>query len=92
MTYIDNYVYNKSSVLIPRKGSLANLYYVEKPFWTVDTIFYTKINESIVVPKYVYYYLKMLHLENLNKAGSVPSLTQSILNKVKINIPSLEEQ
>ena len=41
MTYVDTYVYDKPSVLIPRKGSLDKLYYVDVPFWNVDTIFYT---------------------------------------------------
>lgn len=68
------------------------MYYVEEPFWNVDTIFYTEINIEIVIPKYVYYYLQMLHLERLNKAGGVPSLTQTVLNNVDIIIPPLEEQ
>lgn len=92
MTYIDTPAYDKPSVLIPRKGSLDKLYYVDGPFWNVDTIFYTEINETVVKPKYVYYCLQMLRLESLNKAGGVPSLTQAVLNKVKIPVPPLEVQ
>ena len=92
MTYVDKSVYNKPTVLIPRKGSLANLFYVDSEFWNVDTIFYTEINQKIVVPKYLFYLLLKEHLENLNKAGGVPSLTQEILNKVVLLIPSCEEQ
>ena len=40
ITYIDRSIFNKPSVLIPRKGSLDKLYYVDTPFWNVDTIFY----------------------------------------------------
>ena len=92
MTYIDNFIYDKPSVLIPRKGSLNNLFYVETPFWTVDTIFYTIIDTTKVVPKFVFYYLQNQHLEKLNKAGGVPSLTQSVLNLIKFPIPPLEVQ
>jgi len=92
MTYIDTAVYNKPSVLIPRKGSLDKLYYVDTPFWNVDTIFYTDIDTSMVEPKYVYYYLEGQHLERLNKAGGVPSLTQAVLNKVQLAVPPLEVQ
>ena len=92
MTYVDTYCYDKPSVLIPRKGSIDKLYYVETPFWNVDTIFYTEINTSIVIPKYIYYCLQSLHLESLNTAGGVPSLTQSVLKKVKIPVPPLEVQ
>lgn len=92
MTYIDTAVCEKPSVLIPRKGSLDKLYFVQEPFWTVDTIFYTDINVDIVEPKYIFYYLQKEHLEKLNKAGGVPSLTQSVLNKVKLPVPPLEVQ
>ena len=92
MTYVNQYSYNKPSVLIPRKGSLDKLYYVDKPFWNVDTIFYTEIDESKAIPKYIYYYLQNEHLEKLNKAGGVPSLTQTILNKIKIVLPNIKIQ
>ncbi|QBQ41269.1 restriction endonuclease subunit S [Sphingobacterium psychroaquaticum] len=87
MNYIDTYVFNQPSVLIPRKGSLKNLFYVNEPFWTVDTIFWTDINLDIVNPKFVYYYLKTQKLEELNMAGGVPSLTQTVLNKLPFPIP-----
>ena len=92
MTYIDTAAYEKASVLIPRKGSLDKLYYVDVPFWTVDTIFYTEIDETKVLPRYVFYYLQSQHLEQLNKAGGVPSLTQAELNRVKIPVPPLPVQ
>jgi type I restriction enzyme S subunit len=92
MTYIDTFAYDKPSVLIPRKGSIDKLYYVETPFWTVDTIFYTEIFTDIIIPKFVYYYLQMAHLEDLNTAGGVPSLTQTVLNKVSLPLPPLPVQ
>jgi type I restriction enzyme S subunit len=87
MRYADNYAYNKSSVLIPRKGSLGNLFFVDVPFWTVDTIFYTEIDEAQIRPKYLYYFLTTVFLGDMNQAGGVPSQTQSVLNKLKIPIP-----
>ena len=92
MTYVNDFCYDKPSVLIPRKGSINNLFYVDEPFWNVDTVFYTEINEKIITPKYFYYLLKKEHLEKLNTAGGVPSLTQAVLNKVILSIPPLEVQ
>lgn len=92
MAYVDTYVYDKPTVLIPRKGSIDKLYYVDTPFWNVDTIFYTEISEKIILPRFVYHYLLREHLEKLNTAGGVPSLTQTVLNKVKIPVPPLEVQ
>jgi type I restriction enzyme S subunit len=92
MRYANKAIYNKCSVLIPRKGSIGNVFYVDKPFWTVDTIFYTVINIKIIVPKFLYYYICILHLETLNIAGGVPSMTQTTLYKLEIPIPPLSEQ
>ena len=37
MRYADEFACNKPSVLIPRAGSLGNLFFLDVPFWTVDT-------------------------------------------------------
>lgn len=87
MRYADTYAYNKPSVLIPRKGSLGNIFFVDAPFWTVDTIFYTVVDETKIRPKYLYYYLTTAGLGEMNHAGGVPSQTQSVLNELEIPIP-----
>ena len=53
MGYVDTYSYDKPTVLIPRKGSITNIFYVDTPFWNVDTTYYTEINTSKVIPKYL---------------------------------------
>jgi type I restriction enzyme S subunit len=92
MTRVDSAAHQGPSVLIPRKGSLDKLYYVDEPFWTVDTIFYTEIDDTQLVPKFFYYFLATQHLEELNQAGGVPSLTQAVLNALRIPVPPLEVQ
>lgn len=92
MRYVDTYAYDKPSVLIPRKGSLGNLFYVDVPFWNVDTIFYTEVDGSQVLPKFLYYFLTTVGLGEMNQAGGVPSQTQSVLNELKIPVPPLEVQ
>ncbi|HBR30301.1 MAG TPA: restriction endonuclease subunit S, partial [Firmicutes bacterium] len=92
IAYVDQSAYDKPSVLIPRKGSIDKLYYVDMPFWTVDTIFYTEINNEIIEPKFVFYFLEAQHIERLNTAGGVPSLTQAVLNKIFIPLPPLPIQ
>jgi type I restriction enzyme S subunit len=44
MRYGEQSLYEGPSILIPRKGSLNNIMYSDKPFWTVDTMFWTIIN------------------------------------------------
>lgn len=45
-----------------------------------------------ILPKFLYYYLTMIHLEDLNEAGGVPSLTKTVLDKVRIALPPLPIQ
>lgn len=92
MRFVDAYAYDKPSVLIPRKGSLGNLFYVDVPFWTVDTIFYTEVDERRVDPKFLYYQLATMGLGDMNQAGGVPSQTQAVLNELRIPLPDLVVQ
>lgn len=90
--YVDKYSYNKPTVLIPRKGSIENVFYLDKPFWNVDTIFYTEINNNKIIPKYFYYFIQNFNIKSLSTDSTRPSITQSVLNKLMIPIPSLEVQ
>lgn len=90
--HVEKPLYEKPSVLIPRKGSLGNLFYVDEPFWTVDTLFWTDIDESKVIPHYLYYLLKTRNLAELNVGTAVPSLTTDVLNEVEVDIPDFETQ
>ena len=92
MTYVDDYAYNQPTVLLPRKGSISNVFYVDKPFWNVDTIFYTKIKDYLL-PKYLYYYICNCHIEKLNTSNAArPALTRTVLNNILIPVPPLPVQ
>lgn len=92
MRYVDSALYDKESVLIPRKGTLGNLFYANEPFWTIDTLFYTEIDNSKIIPKYLFYKLKTLDLANMNVGTAVPSLTTALLNEIELYLPSLNYQ
>ena len=90
--FVSEYSYDKPTVLIPRKGSISNLFYLENAFWNVDTIYYTEIDDKQIIPKYFYYYLTTIKLEEMATNPTRPSLTQAILDKIRIPVPSLEIQ
>ena len=92
MGYVDTYSYDKPTVLIPRKGSITNIFYLEEPFWNVDTIYYTEINTTQILPKYFFHFMKTVDLAKLDTGSGRPSLTQAILNEIPIFVPSIEEQ
>ncbi len=92
MRYADTSLYDDESILIPRKGTLSNIFYINEPFWTVDTIFWSKINKKEAFGKFLFYQLKTIDFANLNVGSAVPSLTTKVLNEVDISLPVLEEQ
>lgn len=92
MGYAITALYDKPSVLIGRKGTIGKVKYVEHPFWTVDTLFYTIVNTDIVLPKYLYYVMSLIDLNNYNEGTTIPSLRTETLNRLEFDIPSLKEQ
>ena len=85
-------LYDEPSVLIGRKGTINKVKYVNHPFWTVDTLFYTIINQEIVLPKYLYYAMSMLDLNQYNEGTTIPSLRTETLNRLEFSIPSVKDQ
>jgi type I restriction enzyme, S subunit len=92
MGYATTALYDEPSVLIGRKGTIGKVKYVEHPFWTVDTLFYTIVNTDIVLPKYLYYIMSLIDLNNYNEGTTIPSLRTETLNRLEFDIPDLEEQ
>ncbi|HEY5509947.1 MAG TPA: restriction endonuclease subunit S [Prolixibacteraceae bacterium] len=92
MRYVDRYIYDEESILIPRKGTLNNIMYQNSPFWTVDTMFWSKIDKSSVFPKFLFYQLTTVDYSILNVGSAVPSLTVPVINEITISLPSLLEQ
>ena len=90
--YVNDSIYTDESILIPRKGSLNNILYKNKPFWTVDTMFWSKIDKKMALPKFLYYHLTVIDYTSLNVGSAVPSLTVPVINQIKISLPPLPEQ
>jgi len=89
MRTVDEKLYDGESVLIPRKGTLNNIMYVNEAFWTVDTMFYTIPKKSNIL-KYLYMKLKRIDFNKMNVGTSIPSNSTSQLNKLKIVVPTDE--
>lgn len=90
--YASEAIYRKPSILLPRKGTLKNIQFVNRPFWSVDTSFYTEIDESKAVPYYLYYLLRQLDISRLWTGTGVPSMTSSAYYNIEIQLPDLPTQ
>lgn len=87
MRFVDKSLYSKESVLIPRKGTLNNIIYVDEPFWSVDTMFYSEMKYENIA-KYIFFVLSRLNFKSMNSGSAIPSMTTNILNALPIVIPN----
>lgn len=90
MRSVNDWLYQGESVLIPRKGSLNNVMFVNEAFWTVDTMFYT-VPTCPGAAKYVYQFIKRVNLASMNSGSAVPSMTTDILNSIELPVPGVEQ-
>lgn len=84
------YLYDKPSIILGRKGSIGNIHYVDKPFWTIDTTFYVETKSCDT--KWLYYLLSSLNIEKLNEATGVPSLSRNNIYAQKLKVPSNKQE
>ena len=91
ITYVNSYLCNWECALIGRKGTIDKPQYMDKPFWCVDTLFYTE-PEKQQFPKWQYYLFQIINWNKYNEASGVPSLSASTIENILVNVPSLPEQ
>lgn len=91
MSYTNSFLYDKPSVLIGRKGTIDKPQYMDTPFWTVDTLFFTEIFEGYS-PKYIYYVFNLIDWYSFNEASGVPSLNAKTIENIEKKFPSFTEQ
>ena len=87
----NSFLCNKPSVLIGRKGTIDKPRYMDTPFWTVDTLFYSDVkNENCA--KFLFYVFCLIDWYKYNEASGVPSLSASTVSSIKVVVPEKLEQ
>lgn len=92
LSYVNKFLYDKEAILLPRKGSLNNIMFMDQPFWTVDTMFYAIPNYKSVNPIYLYYHLSLINFVRYDIGSTIPSMTASLYYSLTIDLPPLEVQ
>lgn len=79
-------------IIVGRKGSAGKVNYYEQNCYPIDTTFYVKLNKE-TLPKYFYYFLKSLNLQELSGKGiGTPGLNRNDVHALTINIHSVDKQ
>ena len=77
-------MYDNESVLLGRKGTVDRpIYLKDIKFWCVDTMFYTK-SKNLILMKLFYYIMFIFDYKPYIYGTALPSMSQSILNEIYI--------
>lgn len=87
----NNFLYNKPSVFIGRKGNIDAPIYIDTPFWTIDTLFYSQILSNANA-KFIFYKFNLIDWYSYNEASGVPSLNAATIEHINQSFPPLPEQ
>ena len=88
LDYTSEYNYDGETVIIGRVGAYCgSVYYADCPIWVSDNALAvkTKNNNS---PKFLYYFLRNLKLNDYAEGSSHPLVTQRLLNSIDIRFPN----
>ncbi len=91
MLSVNDYLYEGESVCIGRKGTIDMPMFLTGKFWTVDTLFYT-YNFQNILPRFCYYLFTTINWSRYNEASGVPSLSKTTIEKIKVSVPTLNDQ
>lgn len=89
--YHNAYKVKPPVVVTGRSGSLGKVQYIDRKCWPLNTSLYSKDFRGNN-PKYIYYFLQTMHLEQYNAGAGVPSLNQNHLQRLKIIVHDIDEQ
>ena len=86
ITHTDNFLIDKPTVCIGRKGTINRPMFFNTPIWTVDTLFYSNIKNAD--PRFVFYLFQTINWNKYNQSTGVPSLTSEGIEKINSFIPN----
>lgn len=89
--FASEYLFDGESVLLGRKGTVDRPLYVTGKFWTVDTMYWTKISPD-ACGKFCYYAAMSIPFSYYSTSTALPSMTQSVLGAHPMAFPKKEEQ
>ena len=81
----------ENCTIIGRKGSINNPIFVPEKFWNVDTAFGLCPSRAILA-KYLFFFCLYFDFSSLDSSTTLPSLTKTNIQQIKIVLPPLAEQ
>jgi type I restriction enzyme, S subunit len=80
------------SIVVGRKGSVGSVTWTEVGAWPIDTAYYVSVRSRDVDLRWMYWLLRHLDLQHLNKAAAIPGLNRGDVYRLLVGLPTLAEQ
>ncbi len=91
MGYADDFICEEYTTIVGRKGTINNPMLIKEKFWNVDTAFGLHAKDGLN-KLYLFYFCRSFDFEKMDRGSGRPSLVKSDLLKIKMPVPSLENQ
>lgn len=85
----DTHLVEGPGIVVGRKGTVGSIYWEQKNFFPIDTVFYVKTKDGISL-EYVYYLLQTLGLDAMNTDAAVPGLNRN--NVYRLEVPGVSDK
>ncbi len=86
-----SYLVKENCLIIGRKGSIGQVHISYIPCWPIDTTYYIIPSLDLNL-RYLYYLIKSLNLEDLDKSTTIPGLNRNDIYSREIPFPPKIEQ
>ncbi|MEP3946527.1 restriction endonuclease subunit S [Ascidiaceihabitans sp.] len=74
-------------VVVGRKGSIGEVYWVEKDFFPIDTTYFVEPKSDETSLRFLFYLLRSLPLKEMNTDAAVPGLNRDNALRLEVSIP-----
>jgi len=79
-------------IVVGRKGSAGKVTWFDSPCWPIDTTYFVKHDPRVTNLRWLYFLLKSIGLERLNKTTGVPGLNRTDAYAEHCTLPPPSEQ
>jgi type I restriction enzyme S subunit len=85
----DEKLVNGPGIVVGRKGTVGSLYWVERDFFPIDTVFY--VIAKINIPLYwIYQSLQLIDIKNMGADSAVPGVNRNAVYASQLVLPVIE--
>lgn len=90
--FSDKFLYDKPALIIGRKGAYREVHLSSKPFFVIDTAFYTRRKNDLTDTLFMYYWFKNIDINLMDSGSAIPSTSREEVYDLQISLPPLPEQ